>query len=339
MQIEIKETMPLLNEKGHLSQPGYAKKPLFQYCRNDIKAPSWRIKEWDYYAILNHQYGCSLTIADLSYSALISVVFFDFEKKKLWKKTKLLWFTFGKLALPSSSLEGDVGYEDKDISIRFVRKQDQRIITAKVKDFTQGNDLSCEFHIQDMHDESLVIATPWAKKPKAFYYNQKINCMPTQGFVQIGNQTIPFDVQHTLAVLDWGRGVWTYKNTWYWSNAQGYVNGKRFGLNFGYGFGHTKNATENMLFYDGVAHKLEDVLFEYDTNNYLNPWTFTSPDGRVNLVMTPLLDRQDDMNFVIIKNLGHQVFGTFSGTVLLDDDTKLKVEHIMGFAEVITNHY
>ncbi len=339
MQIEIKERTPLLDSKGHLIQPGYAKQPYFQYQRNAIKAPSWRIKEWDYYAVLNHQVGCSLTIADLSYSALLSIVFFDFQNKKLWKKTKLLWFTFGKLGLPSTSLEGDVGYEDQEISIRFVRRKDERVLTAWVKDFLPGKDLSCEFQVQDMKDESLVIATPWNKKPKAFYYNQKINCMPTKGSVHIGQEDFVFDPKESVTVLDWGRGVWTYKNTWYWSNAQGYVNGKRFGFNFGYGFGNTQNATENMLFYDGKAHKLEDVFFDYDPGDYLKPWTFSSPDGRVQLTMTPILDRQDDINFIIIKNLGHQVFGTISGTVILDDHTELQVNQIMGFAEVITNHY
>jgi hypothetical protein len=50
-----------------------------QYKRTDIKAFSWRIKEWDYYYIGDNNYGVALTIADLSYSALISVTVLDFK--------------------------------------------------------------------------------------------------------------------------------------------------------------------------------------------------------------------------------------------------------------------
>ena len=34
--------------------------------------------------------------------------------------------------------------------------------------------------------DTMCIATPWKDKPTAFYYNQKINCMPSQGKVTLG---------------------------------------------------------------------------------------------------------------------------------------------------------
>lgn len=37
--------------------------------------------------------------------------------------------------------------------------------------------------------------------------------------------------------------------------------GNVFGFNIGYGFGNTSAASENMLFYNGKSHKLEDVKF------------------------------------------------------------------------------
>ena len=42
-----------------------------------------------------------------------------------------------------------------------------------------------------------------------------------------------------FGVLDWGRGVWTYHNVWYWGSASGLVDGVPFGFNIGYGFGDT----------------------------------------------------------------------------------------------------
>jgi len=71
----------------------------------------------------------------------------------------------------------------------------------------------------------------------------------------------------------------------------------------------------------------------------MKPWTFTSNDGRFEMTMTPLVDRQDEINFGIIKNLGHQVFGRFAGWVVLDDGSRLEIKDLLGFAEKITNHY
>ena len=44
MQHEITTSAPLLDEKGNLREPGYAKRLLSIYRRADIKAPVARIK-------------------------------------------------------------------------------------------------------------------------------------------------------------------------------------------------------------------------------------------------------------------------------------------------------
>lgn len=98
----------------------------------------------------------------------------------------------------------------------------------------------------------MVIATPFEKK-KAFYYNQKINCMPAFGYMKYDGKTYTFSKKTDFGTLDWGRGVWTYDNRRYWGSANTYVDGVLFGFNIGYGFGDTSAATENMLFYNGKA--------------------------------------------------------------------------------------
>jgi len=339
MQKQILEKQKLLNEKGELTNPGYATEPLLIYDRKDVGASKWRIKEWDYYASLSDRFGVSFVIADLAYSAMISAVFLDFEAKIVYKKTKLLWFVFGKLGLPATSVNGDSRFHGGGFDFDFVRNENERIINVSVKDFLPGKDLSAKLQLKDLHDDSMVIATPWQENRKAFYYNQKINCMPTSGTVTLGSEEYHFHPDTDFSVLDWGRGVWTYKNTWYWASISGIVEGKRFGMNLGYGFGDMTSATENMLFYDGSAHKLDQVVFEIQEPDFLKPWRFIDDEGRLEMVMEPIVDRQDDLNFGIIKNLGHQVFGRFSGYFVLDDGRKIEFRDQIGFAEKITNHY
>ena len=84
--------------------------------------------------------------------------------------------------------------------------------------------------------ESIVMCTPFRKKAH-FYYNQKINCMRASGTVSVRGRSYAFEPADSFAVLDWGRGVWTYSNTWYWGSASGEAEGVPFGFNLGYGFG------------------------------------------------------------------------------------------------------
>lgn len=86
--------------------------------------------------------------------------------------------------------------------------------------------LNAEIKLLQAEDmDTMVIATPFAEDKHAFYYNQKVNCMPAEGIVSIGEYKIDFKFDSSFAVLDWGRGVWTYSNTWYWGSASGLADG------------------------------------------------------------------------------------------------------------------
>lgn len=145
--------------------------------------------------------------------------------------------------------------------------------------------------LSDEPIESMVIATPF-DKPGHFYYNQKINCMRAEGWIELGDRRFELTKDKFFAVLDWGRGVWTYHNTWYWGSASGELDGVPFGWNIGYGFGNTEAATENVLFYDGRIHKLSEVRFEIPMDedgfeDFMKPWVFTSDDNRFYMNFTP----------------------------------------------------
>jgi len=75
-QKEITTPGLLLDKQGVLTQCGYSKKPLLAYRRGDIKAPPWRIKEWDFYQVSNDDYCVQFTIGHASYAGMLTVTFF-----------------------------------------------------------------------------------------------------------------------------------------------------------------------------------------------------------------------------------------------------------------------
>lgn len=340
MQHKITSVHPLLDSQGNLIEAGYDTHLSLRYDRSMIKAPWYRIKEWDYYFLGNEDYGCAMTVADNSYMGLDAITVFDFKNKTYTTKEFTQWLTKGKKNLPSSSTKGDLRYVNKDYHIEIIHKDGLRIIDLRVNQFKDKKDLVGRIILSSPSKESMVIATPF-DKPLHFYYNQKINCFRAEGSLSLGHEVIRFQPTNTFGVLDWGRGVWTYKNTWYWGSASGLHNNHSFGFNIGYGFGDTSQASENMIFYQGKAHKLSLVTFHIPTfdgkDDYLSPWTFSSDDHRFEMTFTPVLDRHSHTDFKLLYSNQHQVFGYFSGQVVLDDGEVLMIDSLFGFAEKVMN--
>ena len=353
-QVRIAKPGPLLDDEGRLAQLGYATSLMLDYDRKRIKASPLRIKEWDYYLVNDDEFAVALTIGDMGYAALVSASLLDFTQGTFTTQSTMDLLPLGKLGLPHTSTCGVTSYEDKRASMAFEVADGMRRLAVTFDDFLDGQTLRAEFVLDQEPRDSMVIATPWAEDGTAFYYNQKIIGMRAIGTVELGDLRHDFADESSFGLLDWGRGVWTHDNTWYWSAAQGRQNEHLVGFNLGYGFGDTSAASENMLFVDGVAHKLGRVDFGIpersatarsrnrsigERYDLMSPWHITDDEGRVDLVFAPQIDRCDYMDFKVVASDQHQAFGLFSGTFVLDDGSKLAIEGLRGFAEAVHNVY
>ena len=336
---EVTNEQLLLDDQGELREPGWSKSLVQQYRRSMIKAPKFRIKEWDYYLVTSDRFAAAFTISDDGYIGLQSVSLLVFGDEP-WEHTETVLnaFPMGKLHLPEDSSEGETRYADKRLQMSFVPKDGARHITCHFENFMDGKPLDADIVLEQPPMDTMVIATPWPKK-HAFYYNQKINCMRASGAVSFDGETYQFNPSTDFGTLDWGRGVWTYDNTWFWGSGNADVDGTAFGWNIGYGFGDTSAASENILFWNGTAHKLDDVTFNIPESGYMDTWTFTSSDGRFEMTFEPVLDRAACLDYKVIVSDQHQVFGRMSGKAVLDDGTEINIKDVMCFAEKVHNKY
>ena len=336
---EVTAPRDLLDSRGSLAEPGWSRRLIQKYDRSRIKAPSWRIKEWDYYLVMGKDFAGAFTISDDGYIGLQSVSLLSLTDQP-WEHTETVLnaFPMGRLKLPADSSVGETVYEDKRLQMRFVPGNGQRRITCHFERFFKDKPFDCDIMLEQPDMESMVIATPWDKAGH-FYYNQKINCMRASGWMEYDGVRYEFDPARDFGTLDWGRGVWTYDNTWYWGSGNADIGGNTFGFNIGYGFGNTKAATENVLFYNGKVHKLDDVTFHLPTNGYTDPWKFTSSDGRFEMDFCPILDRAANLDFKLLVSDQHQVFGRMTGRAILDDGTQIQIGDVLCFAEKVHNRY
>ena len=345
MQHEVTRKQKLLNDRGVIQEPGWARQLVWDYNREQMKASWIRKKEWDYYLVTNDKFGVALTIADLGYMGLISASFLDFERGIEHTETVLDPFPRGKkYGLRKDSGNGVVSVCLKKVTMQFEVVDGTRTLLCEFPNFDQGQALKVWFTLKQPDMDTMCIATPFKEKPTAFYYNQKINCMNAKGKVEYCGEIYRFQEENSFGILDWGRGIWTYDNVWYWGTGSGLLNGESFGFNLGYGFSDRSSASENIIFYKHKAHKLEDVLFDIPVDDtgklqYLEEWKITSSDGRLEGVLNPILDRKAYINAKIIISDQHQIFGKFTGTAILEDGTSLEIKDFLCAIEVVHNKY
>ena len=336
---EVTNVQSLLDEQGELREPGWSRSLVQKYHRADIKAPKFRIKEWDYYLVVNKHFAAAFTVSDDGYIGLQSVSLLEFgPDPHEHTETVLNVFPMGCMKLPEDSSFGTTKFENDRLQMRFEAKYHMRTIKCHFEDFKDGKPLDADITLEQPPMDTMVIATPWPEK-HAFYYNQKINCMRASGYIKFDGRTYRFDPATDFGTLDWGRGVWTYDNTWFWGSGNADVDGNSFGWNIGYGFGDTSAATENILFWNGKAHKIDDVEFVIPPEGYMGKWKFTSSDGRFEMDFEPVIDRAACLDYKVIVSDQHQVFGKMSGTAILDDGKKVKIKDVMCFAEKVHNKY
>lgn len=345
MQHEIKTRQPLLGKDGNIVEPGFAKKLLWDYNRESITASKARIKEWDYYYVANKEYALCITVADMGYVGGLSISVMDFVTPSQFTNSSICFFPMGKLRMPATSERGDVYRKNGKVEMKITNDGSLRRITGSYPNADKkGTNVSFDVKLTDFPEESMVIATPF-DKDGYFYYNQKINCMRAEGYFTLNDRILKFDPSDSLGTLDWGRGVWTYDNTWYWGSLQTRLaDGSTFGWNLGYGFGNTSAASEDMLFYNGKSHKIGRTEFiipgdKEGSPDFMADWKFVSDDGRLDCVFKPLIDRYAPFDLKIMCMIPHQVFGYASGKCVLDDGKVIELDNVLCFAEKVHNKW
>jgi len=342
IQNEITKPSDLLDKRGALIQTGWAKKPLLRYNRENIPVPFHRIKEWEHYTFVHKKkYAMLVTVGDIGYFTLLGTQFMDFSKRKAHVVGGLNFFTRGKTQLPHDSMKGDtvvkgsgplcIGLGGMNFAIK--RFPDKRVFGI---DYPLFKGLKARIIMyQDPKLDSMVVVTPFKEDHRQFYYNHKLNLNPCKGWIEFDKKKIELNVKDSYWGLDWGKGVWPYKTHWLWGTGAGRVDGHDLWFNIGYGFGDRSDHTENMIFYDGVCHKTDQVTFHIDKKRPGSPWKFTSNDGRIELVLKPAIRFPAYVETGIIMTKPDTVWGYYSGHVILDDGKKIEIKNFLGHAEDI----
>lgn len=163
VQHEITKPIPLLDDRGNLTEPGWARRPLPVYDRSRVKGGPARRKEWDYYLVMGDGFALALTIADSSYLGVASISLLDFQEGWQVTRSPVRLLPMGATGLPGTSQRGNAAVSGRGYALLFHNDGQNRTLTAHMERFREDQTLDAHVILTDAPPESMVICTPFGK--------------------------------------------------------------------------------------------------------------------------------------------------------------------------------
>jgi hypothetical protein len=340
VQDEVTMPAPVLEVDGSLATIGWSRHPVFVYDPSRVpEALAGQVKNWDFYSVQSPASYVEVTIAELSLFSFAGVIVIDYVTGEKWTGWDLA--DHAAVRLPTSPYR-ESGWEHGDnvIAVRF--EDGARVLSFDLAGKFGGVDVSGEIRFDDGPDrQSFAVVHP-LQEPGSFFYTDKFVAMRASGWVKAADRDVAFDRRTAWGVLDWGRGVWPKAVQWFWAAGYGEVDGRDVAFNLGAGDDAHATASADGIVVDGVIHKtgsFVDAPWTMDPDDPMKPWRMRSPDGRMDLTLTPTTFAPTDMEMGDFYLHGIKVYGTWSGTLVLDDCSEIDVAGLAGFAERSTQRW
>jgi len=302
------------------------------YNRDAIPAQRLnRVKEWEHYTVMSPSFTVGITIAQLGSLTLGSVEVIDYTENKRQDAMFLGPPSKDRSLLPATPY-GNTDYRSNENFVSFKFEDRRRRLAFNLLKTPRTPAFAGQLElIDDPASDSIAIARP-LDEPGQFFYENKVFGMLAKGNVQVDDKTYSLPDGESFAIFDWGKGIWPGKSQWFWGQAAGKVGGQLVAINLGHGYGDDSRGTANAILVDGRLHKLGDVTCEFDPNDRMKTWTFTSDDGRLSLTFHPTYHQHARQEALIAATELHKIHGHYSGTLVLDGKP-LEVKQLLGFAE------
>ena len=333
-QTEIKETLPAIDELGQPQNFGWARFPNFVYNQSLIRASRRRISECDRYILVSPTNLVIFEILDDGALGYLVITVASLKDKDCSSQTFLTPFSMGSFLLPMDSDSNSVKFRKKKIFINFANMEGGiRIIKVDVPNFSHHMSLRGEVVLTPPPDaESIVTHMPWRGKGNAFSCYRRSPWYSAEGVIQFGGSELIFTKGNGWGILDWHRGLRPRSDLRFWASACGQTGDHQAGFSVGYNSADSAFGTENAFFLDGRIHKLDQVSFHIPSGRIV-PWRFTSNNNRLEMTFTPQQESDDSHQLFFYSLKRRQLYGSFSGKVILDDGSAFEFQDIAGIAE------
>lgn len=332
LEREITGRRPLVRPNGRLDRDavGWMRSPLLDTSGIDGRRAWGRNKRWEYWNVTTPTHLLALTVSSIDYAAVHEVWVFD----RCTEESVQLGVTgiLGRSAtLPANLGDGPARARTRHLTIDI----DEEPGGTRLRAAIPGASFDVLAARPEGH-EALGVVVPWSDR--RFQYTVKDIARPASGTVTVDGQEHDVPAGQSWAVLDHGRGRWPYDVRWNWGAGSGISNGRVIGLQVGGRWTTGTGVTENGMLIDGRLHKIsDDLVWEYDTSDYLRPWRVHG--GTLDATLEPFHDKVTRTNLGVVASRTDQCFGRWSGTFVTDAGEQIAFDGIVGWAEDVHNRW
>jgi len=295
-------------------------------------------KRWNCWTVFTDRTLFSATVADVDYATVAFIYLVDLRRGSVVEKRTVLPFGIGAPPLPEH-VEASLSLRTRQVSVSMIHEDDHASLLVAWENFLDGDRLSAAFQVQyPAGHESLGVAA--ASSRRRFAYTCRNNGLPAQGRIRIGYRELSFDIGTALAMSDFGRGIWPYRAAWNHAAACGRTvqpdGGEKvpqhvLAFDLGGKWTDGTGVTENAVWIDGRLSRVPEEL-TWEINNDAR-WRIHAPVSRaIDLHLVPSAKRTVRIGHGLPHYDVHQVFGHFSGTLLLNDGEPIEVRDLFGWA-------
>jgi hypothetical protein len=324
---EITEPVDLTRPDGRLAPEavGWCRTPL---VRTDGigrgRVGRGRNKRWEYWAVTTPTHVVAIVLSHIDYAGVNALWCWDRRTGKVHNQDVVTPFGQG-VRMPGTLGGGPARLRSKGLRIEITEVG----VGTRIRAIGDRVRVDVVAHRPEGH-ESLGVVVPWSER--LFQYTVKDVARPATGRVWFDGEQIELPAGESWATLDHGRGRWPHRMHWNWGAGSGRTDGRVIGVQVGGKWTDGTGSVENSLLVDGRLHKIsEELVWTYDTNDWLKPWRITGTD--VDLTFTPEHDKVTETDLKLISSFTHQCFGEWSGTVRLADGEVVRVADVFGWAE------
>ncbi len=329
---ELTEPVDLCTPDGaalNAAARGWSRRPLH---RANLDGGWGANKRWDYWAVLAADVVVSCVYSDIDHLGLADVWWADLTTGESGGTAIVTESDVMHLPERCGTETLHVSRDGLDLTIGAEDADGTRLRAS----WTEPDGRAGHFDIvvtQPAGHESLNVVIPWSDE--LFNFTSKQQARPATGEVVVGERRWELGAGgDAWGVLDVGRGRWPHRIDWNWGGGAGRSGDHVVGLQFGAKWTEGTGFTENGVIVDGVLTKLgNELVWDYDWDRPLDPWTVSDPGGQLHAVLTPTFDKHTDVGDAQFGSEVHQVFGTWTGEVTTDAGLRLEFDALLGFAE------
>lgn len=172
-------------------------------------------------------------------------------------------------------------------------------------------------------------------EPFRFTFTEKCSPIKPENLaITLKGKPFTFDPEKVNVLYDWSGGYLRRETNWYWAAFCGPGDGgeKSVGANFA-ALVNESFFPENAYWIDRERTRAERIIFEFSPVDPYRPWKVFDEKRKVDLSFTPLAERSQKINAIVLKTFFRQFFGTFSGTMTGADGKKVEIKDLLGLAE------